>query len=174
LILALGSLLLLACEDAPPAVDAAAIAADLAPAVIVIDLDGGGDGPSVEADLAEPTPQHGTRCGDALCVAEAQQYCHTSDWGVSGLCLQRPSASPGYYGCDGPEDCLSATCCLLGAASACGSLGFCVAGRVVGEVMCHGDLECGQASRCCPLGAAGSYRSCVDGLAADEPCPPRA
>lgn len=160
------------CEDAPADVsDLAAVSVvDLAePDLDRRDADGARDGGA--PDLSDPPPVHGTRCGGAVCFGEATQYCHTSDWGASGLCVTRPVASPGYYGCDGPEDCAAGACCYLDSASACSSFGFCVAGAVVGEFMCHTDAECGGGSRCCSKGSTGSYRTCVDGLGPTEPCP---
>ena len=162
--------LLAACEDEPPPLDAG-VAVDLAvlrdflpPPDVGLDAD-----PPVDA--AEPAPARGTRCGDALCFIDAMQYCHTSDWGASGVCTMRPAPAPGFYGCDGPEDCASGACCFLDSASVCGLFGFCVAGTTVGEFMCHGDAECGAQSRCCKQGVTGSYRTCVDGLGPADPCP---
>ena len=157
------------CEDAPPEVDAS-FANDLHD---VVDALSSKDAEAEAArDLADPAPAHGTRCGDAVCFGEANQYCHTSDEGATGICVTRSVPSPGYYGCDGPEDCGSGACCYLGSASTCGAFGFCVSGTTVGEFMCHGDAECGGSSRCCNKGTTGSYRTCVDGLQPADPCPP--
>ena len=153
------------CEDAPP------------PDLSIIHL----SGVDLATDATTPDASEvpaviGVECGASVCIGEASQYCHTSDWGTSGVCVMRSVASPGYFNCDGKEDCGGGACCYLDSASACSSVGFCVVGTVVGEFMCHLDAECGAGSRCCPLRGGttpGAYRTCVDGLAKNADCPPR-
>jgi hypothetical protein len=122
-------------------------------------------------DLAAPPAVKGTPCGANLCADAPGFYCRTDDWGETGTCQLSPTPAQGYFGCDGPEDCPSGACCLLDQASVCGDFGFCVAGMVVGEYMCHSDKECGPASRCCQKSTHGAYRACVDGLMPTDPCP---
>jgi hypothetical protein len=113
-------------------------------------------------------------CGDTLCYNQEDQYCATFDWGATGTCQMSQSPEPNFYACDGPEDCPTMACCFLINASVCGLFGFCVAGNVTGEFMCHVDADCGTAiaSKCCPKGSTGSYRTCVDGLGPSDACPP--
>jgi hypothetical protein len=166
----------LGCEDELPVAPdesvsgAFDLAHDFRPAPDHGDEDGGGDSP----DLAGPPAVHGVPCGNATCFAEANQYCHTQDWGQTGTCEMAPAPEPGYYACDGPEDCPTGACCFLDDASVCGLYGFCAAGTIVGEFMCHTDGDCGQnvQSRCCPKGKLGHFSTCIDGLGPSQPCPP--
>jgi hypothetical protein len=160
------------CEDAPPDRDAAVGIHDLA----VWDQAHAGElgddaGFQDPPDLSGPPPIHGVPCGESICFNEANQYCHTSNWGQSGSCEMPVGPGPGYFACDGPEDCSSAACCYLDSASVCGLYGFCVAGTTVGEFMCHTDVECGVMSKCCRKGSTGTYKTCVDGLGPADPCP---
>ena len=160
-----------ACEDVPPDRDLAVdVPADLSAPDLLHNHDLGedaGDPP----DLAGPPAIHGVPCGGTTCFNESDQYCQTSDWGESGTCQMPVGPGPGYFACDGPEDCPSGACCYLDSASVCGLFGFCVAGNVVGEFMCHTDAECGVQSKCCRKGTMGTYKTCADGLGPSDPCP---
>ncbi len=164
-----------ACELEPPVAERdAAVVLDLIAAwdLSAVDLR---DDAALVLDLASDgtaaKPARGARCADTQCFPEGNQYCHTTDWGETGICVVRPSPGAGYYGCDGPEDCASGACCFLASSSVCSSFPFCVSGTTVGEFMCHEDVQCGVMSRCCPKGATGSYRRCIDGLSPADPCP---
>jgi hypothetical protein len=167
LLLALGA----GCEDTPPERDAAVVLHDLAISDLAHGDLGEDAGPPDAPDLAGPPAIHGVPCGGATCFNEANQYCHTSDWGQSGACEMPVGPGPGYFACDGPEDCSTGACCYLDSASVCGLFGFCVAGSVVGEFMCHTDAECGVMSKCCRKGSTGTYKTCADGLGPADPCP---
>jgi hypothetical protein len=163
------ALMLAACGDEPvPPADLARV-----PDLGGLDLPALDSAPDLAdaPDLAEPPAELGALCGGALCPDAPDWYCQTDDWGETGTCQMSVTPAQGYFGCDGPEDCSSGACCLLDQASVCSAVGFCVAGTVIGEFMCHTDRECGPLSRCCRKGSHGSYRACVDGLQPTDPCP---
>jgi hypothetical protein len=118
------------------------------------DLAGGGT-----PDLLSLT---GIACGEWHCAQCADQFCDTSDYGLSGTCRAHVSATAKPFGCDGPEDCGAGACCMTPDGSACSAFGFCTSGNVHGRYMCHDDAYCGAGNLCCPLASGAPYRACLD------------
>jgi hypothetical protein len=101
----------------------------------------------------------GVVCGSVRCATDADQFCDTGDFGQSGTCRAHTTPSATAYACDGPEDCPSSVCCRTPDGSACSAFGFCVAGSVKGELMCHTQDYCGMLT-CCPLQPGVPYAVC--------------
>jgi hypothetical protein len=115
------------------------------------------------SDAAAPADSSlvpGVACGDYSCGSNADQFCDPDDYGVTGTC--RAHTAPMYkgYGCDGPEDCPTAACCLNDYGSACSALGYCDADGRAGLWMCHQDPECGVGFVGRDVAPGGRYRVC--------------
>ena len=102
----------------------------------------------------------GVACGAYHCASDVDQFCDTADDGITGVCRAHVAPTNLGFGCDGPEDCATATCCHTANGSACSALGFCTLNNMTGDWMCHTDPECGSGFVCCDLASGSPYRIC--------------
>jgi len=143
---------------APGPADASAATYDLSSPPSIDDLS------QVVVDPPDLLSLIGVACGPLHCAQDADQFCDTADYGITGACHAHVSATAKPFGCDGPEDCPSGACCMTPDGSACSAFGFCVSGNVKGRYMCHGGGSdyCGKDSLCCPLAPGSPYEACLD------------
>lgn len=121
-------------KDAPPTIDAAAIA----------------DAPGTGSDASFGM---GALCGASTCAST--QVCCT---GATIACKPVADCPTQSFECDGPEDC-AGTCCFGNGGQ--GGSTCKAAGQTCGDVACHFDTDCnGGTPKCCPKMFTPSYKVC--------------